>query len=117
MACSPSQTQMSESQSQSMKEQRQEYRTLTRVEKTSEFLSGTHSPPVSHRGLSGDINQIETISKHIIDVCKEHGGTLPISDVFKIISADARLILDKRQAQFVASHGVKSSLFSLVSIG
>ena len=96
-----------------MKEQRQEYRTLTRVEKTSEFLSGTHSPPVSHRGLSVDI---ETISKHIIDVCKEHGGTLPISDVFKIISADARLILDKRQAQFVASHGVKSFFFPPVSI-
>ena len=107
---------MSESQSQSMKEQRQEYRTLTRVEKTSEFLSGTHSFPVSRRGLSVNINQIETISKHIIDVCKEHGVTLPISDVFKIISADARLILDKRQAQFVASHGVKSSLFSPASI-
>ncbi|KAK8815012.1 hypothetical protein WA556_007049 [Blastocystis sp. ATCC 50177/Nand II] len=57
-----------------------------------------------------DTNQIETISKRVIDECKEHGGTISISDVFKIISMETKLILDKQQASFVAAHGVKFAI-------
>ena len=60
-----------------------------------------------------DTNQIETISKRVIDECKEHGGTISISDVFKIISMETKLILDKQQASFVA-HGVKWAFFPLM---
>ena len=61
-----------------------------------------------------DTNQIETISKRVIDECKEHGGTISISDVFKIISMETKLILDKQQASFVAAHGVNWAFFPVI---
>lgn len=61
-----------------------------------------------------DTNQIETISTHVIDECKKRGGTMSISDVFKVISMDTKLILDKQQASFVASHGVKFVFSSVI---
>ena len=92
---------------ENLKEQRQDYRKLLLVETTGKHLSGVHSV----RGLPTEIklseSQLKTIFNNTMSACVEKGGEISLGEVIRIMVEDVKLILEKEQVSFIASHGMR----------
>ena len=84
-------------QNESLKEQRKNYRQLTRVEKTGEELSS----------ITLTTDQLIYISRKVINTCRDNGGNIELSKVFQMIIEDIKIILEQKQDEFIASHGIR----------
>lgn len=84
-------------QNESLKEQRKNYRQLTRVEKTGEELSN----------ITLTTDQLISISRKVINTCRDNGGNIELSKVFQMIIEDIKVILEQKQDEFIASHGIR----------
>ncbi|KAK8802251.1 hypothetical protein WA588_005223 [Blastocystis sp. NMH] len=85
---------------ENLKEQRQDYRKLLLVETTGKHLSEIH---ISE-------SQLKTIFNNAMSACVEKGGQISLGEVIRIMVDDVKLILEKEQVSFIASHGMRLNL-------
>lgn len=50
------------------------------------------------------------ISDNLLSSCEHHGGHISLSEVIRGVVDDIKLILEKEQVNFIASHGMRYSI-------
>ena len=96
---------------ENLKEQRQDYRKLLLVETTGKHLSGSHWSSGSSIEIHISESQLNTIFNNAMSACVEKGGQISLGEVIRIMVDDVKLILEKEQVSFIASHGMRYDLF------
>ena len=99
---------------ENLKEQRQDYRKLLLVETTGKHLSGSHWPSDLSIEINISESQLKTIFNNAMSACVEKGGHINLGEVIRIMVDDVKLILEKEQVSFIASHGMRYALFKSV---
>ena len=56
-------------------------------------------------------SQLKTIFNNAMSACVEKGGQISLGEVIRIMVDDVKLILEKEQVSFIASHGMRYDLF------
>ena len=52
-------------------------------------------------------SQLTTIFNNVMSACVEKGGNINLGDVIGSMVDDVKLILEKEQVSFIASHGMR----------
>ena len=92
---------------ENLKEQRQDYRKLLLVETTGKHLSGWRWLGELHTEIKLSESQLKTIFNNAMSACVEKGGEVSLGEVIRIMVDDVKLILEKEQVSFIASHGMR----------